>query len=343
MKNRNAGLDLGRFVAALIVSFGHFLFQDPFIAKWSKDLQLLSSFKLGANAVAFFFGLSGFVLTTAFSSGTSRGDWFRSRLARLMPVYWTCWFIPLLGWYLVSHEFPLSRFGTVLGISASQSLIPSHALDAPNPPLWSLSVEIYLSLIFALFVQMKRATLILTSILLFSVVLEASTGIRLLSNSGVLNALPLFFLGHYLARLSTLRPITKMRFKLMCIAPVLISVLFFPTRLQSISSGPWGSVANLVLIGPLLIGLSAFEFKGLSNRICTELGKRSYSLYACHVPVIYFSRHVFSPKFGDQPLVYTGLVFLIVVLCTEALYRLIERPAVKWSRSIRRKHIQSSN
>ena len=134
MHKRNAALDLGRFIAAAIVAFGHFLFQDENNMVWSTRQPWLSVFQLGPNCVLFFFALSGFVLSGSFSHSTSPNVWLRARFARLLPIYYTAWILPLLGWIYVSHKAPFNLVGGALGALASQSLLPSHAIDGPNPP-----------------------------------------------------------------------------------------------------------------------------------------------------------------------------------------------------------------
>ena len=70
------------------------------------------------------------------------------------------------------------------------------------------------------------------------------------------------------------------------------------------------------------------------------LGKISYSLYLTHVPVIGVVFYLGTKAFGDTKTVETRLILplVIVLLITGAVaVKLFEEPAVRWSRSLRRR------
>ena len=152
---RSAPLDLSRFIAAIIVLLGHFIFIDKNFSLISK-ISLLGFFQSGAHAVLFFFTLSGFVLTR---KGTNINfSWLVARLVRLLPVYFVCFVSPVIALAIAAPEellrYPLT--GLFLALLASQALSSEYYLTGPNSPLWSLSVEVWLSIILFFFAPLKK-------------------------------------------------------------------------------------------------------------------------------------------------------------------------------------------
>jgi len=120
----------------------------------------------GYEAVAFFFVLSGFILTYVYTNGSAQGHlntstvrFWVARAARIAPVYVLSL---VIAFPLYLHEGLLAREGAanhfVLGLVLVplflQAWWPSVAL-AWNRPAWSLSVE---ALFYAVFPAVIRAT-----------------------------------------------------------------------------------------------------------------------------------------------------------------------------------------
>jgi len=332
---RNAALDLGRFVAAIIVACGHFLFQDLNNLMWSTRYSWLSIFELGPNCVLFFFALSGYVLSGSFNQSIKPSIWLRSRFARLLPIYYTAWVLPLIGWIYVSHKAPFNLIGGALGALASQSLLPSHAIDGPNPPLWSLSIELYLSIIFVLVAYHKKRFIALCGSVLLVLVLSPFLGIDIAASHRLLLGLPFFLTGMILQRQSQ-RLIVKRPVNYCLIALGFFVIFLFPKQLIQVSGSPWGTIFNLVLVVILLLPLSQVHLVNLAARWSTALGARSFALYASHFPVILFSRHFVSDGLRDKPVLYVASIVVAVIVGTEFVFRFVETPAIKWSRSIRK-------
>jgi peptidoglycan/LPS O-acetylase OafA/YrhL len=68
---RNSALDLSRFLAALIVFIGHFVWFDQRFSGWQGN-QILGVFRSGNQSVLYFFALSGFVLSIAAKNVNAR-------------------------------------------------------------------------------------------------------------------------------------------------------------------------------------------------------------------------------------------------------------------------------
>jgi peptidoglycan/LPS O-acetylase OafA/YrhL len=153
-----------RFVAAALVVVHHY---GSFIA-YPPGLSLASS--LGRPAVAFFFLLSGFVLTYTYADRIS--DWasyttfVRARLARLYPVYLLALLLMTSVALRTTNFVELSRlFGVswLANVLLVQSFVPLQLfcecgampdeLNVPvlhlwNLPAWSISSELFFYLLF---------------------------------------------------------------------------------------------------------------------------------------------------------------------------------------------------
>jgi peptidoglycan/LPS O-acetylase OafA/YrhL len=109
----------------------------------------------GSSGVAFFFVLSGFVLTWSSRPDDTARSFYRRRVARILPLY-------LLAWWggvalnLVTGESPLAnQLPALFGV---QAWIPSDRIHfAGNAVLWSLSCEAFFYLVFPLIIGPLRA------------------------------------------------------------------------------------------------------------------------------------------------------------------------------------------
>lgn len=108
----------------------------------------------GSSGVAFFFVLSGFVLTWSSRPDDTARSFYRRRIARILPLY-------LLAWWggvalnLVTGESPLvNQLPALFGL---QAWAPSDRVHfAGNAVLWSLSCEAFFYLCFPLVIGRLR-------------------------------------------------------------------------------------------------------------------------------------------------------------------------------------------
>jgi len=163
---------MARFVAALIVVVYHLWRFDH----WAVPAPVVHVVGAGPAAVSFFFVLSGFVL--AWSQTTNDGAlvrearafWLR-RLRRLVPMFLVAAVVAVptaVG--LIKRTFgedvavlPELLPELALHLSFMQAFVPGGEL-AINPPAWSLSAEMFFSLLFPLIAPaVLRATTSSTS------------------------------------------------------------------------------------------------------------------------------------------------------------------------------------
>jgi peptidoglycan/LPS O-acetylase OafA/YrhL len=109
----------------------------------------------GSSGVAFFFVLSGFVLTWSSRPEDTATSFYRRRIARIVPLYLLAWWGGV-GLNLVTGESKVvDQLPALFGI---QAWIPSDQIHfAGNAVLWSLSCEAFFYLVFPLVIDRLRA------------------------------------------------------------------------------------------------------------------------------------------------------------------------------------------
>lgn len=147
-----------RGVAALLVVFNH-------IPAWNPALYDFVLFRQGGLMVDLFFVLSGFIIHKAYhkrlNSGPQVVSFMRNRFARLYPLHLATLAIFVLIEYLrqSSDQLGVHRANDVtaptIGIFFQhlfmvQAIPPFHNIHTFNNPSWSIGVEFYVYLLFAL-------------------------------------------------------------------------------------------------------------------------------------------------------------------------------------------------
>ena len=329
---RNSGLDLSRFLAALIVFIGHFVWFDQHFSGWREN-HLLGVFRSGNQSVLYFFTLSGFVLSITTKNIDLR--WLIARVFRLMPVYLICFILPLVLVKIMAPEeyAGYSQTGILLGLFASQSLFAQFYLAGANSPLWSLSVEIWLSIGLLALHRVNK------NYLLFSILIICEISNQFFFQP-TLNGLSFFLIGIIFAR------INKLSFKSS------LHSRFFKTTILVITIGYWFLIpilgvsvqpkrlADLICVSATLLLFESLPLTNNLNNIGNHLGARSYSLYAVHGPILRLHSELFDLILGEQLTaaqlwVYFISCLAIVFLATEIVFKCVEVPAVRFAKRLR--------
>ena len=143
-------LTLFRFIAAFIVVIFHFG-RDTHLAQLAPNI--LTS---GSQMVSFFFVLSGFVMMQAYAQKKSlhKLHYWICRVARIAPAY-------LLALLLAALFFNKPELNNTLALGLNltflQAWFPPYPLSF-NGPSWSLSVEMFLYLLFPFFLSAIQKT-----------------------------------------------------------------------------------------------------------------------------------------------------------------------------------------
>ena len=325
-RGRLAAFDGLRGLLALFVVLSHIaaVVYNPFVPGPPPDALTYALWHLGAPSVDAFFVLSGWVVALSCVRYAHVGRFYAARLRRLYPL---ALIAALLGLglarplaehlsgsaynagFLVYLRAPLTP-NDVIGVFSLGLLAPYDA-NHFNPPLWTLAVEVWASVLMPLFIRAARSW--------GWVSWPASMVLGLLASVIWENAvfMPLFMLGVLLA----LRPI-KLSARLH--QPLLLAgaALLFSRHLSG-SNDPLYRWLTEMGAGALLVGLSAAPEPLLRRPWLQWLGARSYALYATHFPVLVLFVFLFGGALGPQWAAAAAVPFAL--LCADLAQRLADR------------------
>jgi peptidoglycan/LPS O-acetylase OafA/YrhL len=299
----------------------------------------------GWIGVQLFFVLSGFVLYLPYAEGRAkletRADlwgFYRRRAARLLPLYYI---VAVLCLALNQPPPDGAKFGAEL-VSMGLVLFPfvAHGFEPYlNPPLWSLGVEIWFSVLFPLAVLALRrfgATRLLLATLalgcasrMLGLVLNPGEPILPLT-TGLTACLEIFGTGMVLAQwyvgTSGRQRLARPRLTVTAGALVVVAAIWAK---EAALPGMAVLFADVLTIGLALVvaGLLALETgllrAAFANRPVQLLGMMCFSLYAWHEPLL---RHIFQGDIAPlDGLARTLPVYLTLLAAIGALsYRFIE-------------------
>ncbi len=342
-----------RFFAALVVVIHHFGYFAPYPVE-----EYTSFLKKGYLAVDFFFILSGFILTHAYTASYltgrfSRHDFLLRRFARIYPVH-----IVMLTLMAVVAMTPL-HFGPIKDWPGEYPwdllfhniiLIQGWGIDDTlgfNIPSWSISAEWFAYLLFPfllpLCVRLSPAFLLICSG-------AAYVGLWLVSNHidplrplteftndfSIFRIMPAFVLGMALYRFKAVRASNNMAgwgiivyagIAALCMHKGFIDILTIPCFALIIV---WA--ADLDRLG---------RSSWLARPWPVWLGEISYALYMVHYPVmvlVMYNAQLHMPAEAYQrifPLLACGSLALMLPAAA-LLYHGVEVPARRWITGRRR-------
>lgn len=296
----------------------------------------------GWIGVQLFFVLSGFVLYLPYAEGRARLEtaadlwsFYRRRAARLLPLYYI---VALLCLALNQPPPDGAKFAAEL-VSMGLVLFPfvNHGFEPYlNPPLWSLGVEIWFSVIFPLAILALRrfgaVRLLVATLALGCASRALGLGLKpgeaiLPLTTGLSASLEIFGAGMVLAQWHAGgQRVTRPRLAVAVGAAVVVAAIWAK---QAALPGMAVLFADILTIGLSLIvaGLLALETgllrAAFANRPVQLLGMMCFSLYAWHEPLL---RHVFQGDIASfDGLAQTLPVYLTLLAGIGALsYRFVE-------------------
>ena len=370
--NRLYGLDTSRGFASLAVvlwHWQHFAFEGTSLSQsfMRESLPLYEILRLfyerGRLGVDYFFLLSGFIFFWRYGESiqkkiTSAKIFFVNRFSKLYPLHFlTLLIVALLQMLYSSREHTpfVYPFNDVYHFILNLGLISKWGLEAGwsfNAPVWAISIEVLLYIIFFIVAFLGQGGLVFSlsvsalSIILFSV-----------SSNVIFNGLALFFLGgavfHLASIISTRYQLMKFPVYLIAVAGwtcVMINFYFFDLRTEILKYGMAGEVFlkgdAYILFAVTVCSLALLDIdKGPFLQPFSWVGDITYSSYLLHFPLqllfgLAVSYGILNFDFYLHP-IYLGLYFLILIPLSYLVYQKFERPMQNLIRSrfIRNKKI----
>ena len=290
--------------------------------------------------VDFFFCLSGFVLSFAYSERIESGRmsqraFFAVRFQRLYPMILAGvalgFLLYLPGLRMSLHTATLSTIGSVLLVPVG--LFFGEEAYPLNTPLWSLLFEFVAGIAFGLLARFgQRVWLVVAafSALILALAAFRYSGLANLGHvgfgrfaMGLPRVMTPFAFGVIIQRAMG-RGVPASRLSISLFWPAaLLCFLLFALR-------PEGALSNLVgvlLIVPVIIVLGVRAKPGRALGVLRVLGRLSYPFYALHSPILWFAKdHSEGLSAEVQTASAAAALFAAVVLAL-VLERWYDRPA----------------
>lgn len=340
------GLNTLRFIAASLVVLHH---SATIGRKYELfNIENFSLFRNGANAVSFFFVLSGFLITYLLlkeknqTKTISIKSFYLRRVKRIWPLYFLLIFI---GTIFLPFFFSLFNIDYQMPYTLSQTwyyflfFFPilvlfnygNHFLE----PLWSIGVEEVFYLIWApLFKFIKKSLIPILFIIAIKLSLSIYIQIQGIDTSTNLFAflihnysfetMAIGALGAYL--LFTTPPHKSLETSILFAKPIkyllyLIVIIYLCFNIN-IDNCIWNFVFKTPVLSPLIISLLylyiiisyTLSFKEKKeNKALFLLGEISYGIYMYHIGVMFFVVLIFSKLKAFIPNTLLIITFLIAV------------------------------
>ncbi|MFB7381423.1 acyltransferase family protein [Kitasatospora purpeofusca] len=352
-----------RFPAALAVFAYHAALPIPtlrFFADDSTEFRFVDlADQAGGLGVAFFFVLSGFVLTWSARPGDTATGFWRRRMVKIVPNYVVAWALAMI--FFAGSYTPVRT--AVLNLLMLQVWIPDfNTYFSVDPPSWSLGAELVFYLSFPLLhralrrIRPERLFLWIGGTVAAIVATPALAYLVLPDTPGVPGGYDSSVVQYWFSYV--LPPVRLLDFAL----GILVALAVRSGRWRDIGmvwSGlllvagyvatrwvPYLYAQRVTTVVPiaLLVASAAIadrdgRFTPFRNRAMTWLGEISFAFYLLHFIVLTEMRDLLGTKLYSTP-EGIGLLLLaigVTVLLSWILYRLVEAPITKRFSSPRRR------
>jgi len=319
-----------RFIAALLVLIFHYRHKEAVFSNG------VSGF--GYEAVAFFFILSGFILTYTYT--TPRGlnvsvrDFFVTRIARIAPSYYLALAITL-PIFLVKGPWGAAPFV----LTMTQAWVPPSAL-AWTSPAWSLSNEMFFYLCYPAFYWLALRINVVLFFFFAAALLIATTILRDACFVGQewhnfhdffpLFNLPQFALGLALGNLFLRGLVPTHRAMLAAGLVAMVAILAH----HEVNSWLKNTILLSAIFSMIILGAAHSYSPILGSAPLYLLGDASYSIYILHSPIGSWWNWA-TVAFELHPVVDFVLYLVCVIVLSVAALHFVEKPG---RRAIKKLH-----
>jgi peptidoglycan/LPS O-acetylase OafA/YrhL len=314
--------------------------------------------------VDLFFVLSGFVIARNYEARLRNpaqlGNFLVRRTGRLYPLFAfsTIAFIGLdnlsqlikavlasdgFGGYFHKTiiEYPVPSIGELLSAATLTHSLGFFDHMILNYPGWSISVEYYTYLVFAVCVvflaaQNRMPMYILLIVIGAAVSVAGSLGhdclakvecLYLTADLGIFRCIAEFFLGVLAARWSQ----NARMFAIASARPVqILSLIAFAAILVFSRQLPWIAFFTPAVLFALILSVSSdtgWVASLFAHRLPAYLGKISYSIYLMHAPTLIIFGYLIRAAHGPGQVILVVCVFVATIIAVSHLtYQYIEDP-----------------
>lgn len=336
------GVDLPRLTSLrAFAAFAVFLYHIRKDTAWSaSDGPVMH----GYVGVGFFFILSGFVLTWSTRPGTSAGQFYGRRFARVYPSHLVMMLVALV---VPVIAFPVTAAGVVTNLTLTQAwFAPWEIAFGLNGVSWSLSCEFFFYLCTPWLLMASRtwrnrvaigvfggwfAVTSIASVALSFVGCDIWAYVNPLLRSGE------FGLGMLFALLASRRSLPRVP---LAVGVGLVAVAWFATQNRAIPQ----TVGDLIFDVPflaLVVAAASADLRGkaaliLHSRFMVYAGRISFAYYLVHELVLFNGNLVWGQGPQTRPLqalLTVGVATLCFVVAM-ALHHGVEKPMQSWLRKV---------
>lgn len=301
-------------------------------------MPLKATSTVGYVGVAFFFVLSGFVLTwsTPIYNGVEAKQFWIKRVARVYPSHLAMLVIALL---LPARPLPLTWVAVPPNALLLQSWFPSNDIAfGVNAVSWSLSCEAFFYLCAPLLISVLNALKPLQRYLAAAAGAGVAWSIGLVLAANGFNVyayhLPIVRIGEFIIGIAlalALRDGVRLPFRSVCLAGVTTAVMV----MVCLRTGQLTTVSGILMVPAfawLIYACAQADLDGVRGvlrlKLLGHLGITSFAFYLVHELVLLNLKPLPWPH--GSKLVNLATVIVLWVICqaaAELLYRGVERPA----------------
>jgi peptidoglycan/LPS O-acetylase OafA/YrhL len=344
--NKLVGLEALRFLTAfaiLVFHYRHFFFvADQPIGLVPERLPLYGALRpfhdSGAFGVWVFWCISGFIFFWKYRDAIADnavGGWkfFTLRFSRLYPLHLvTLLFVALLqsvyfnfyGCFFVYQDNDLKHFLAQLFMASEWGFVQGYSF---NGPIWSVSVEVMVYLLFFLMLRASRSWLV--NVVVVAICVSATLWNF---NGQLTNCLAFFYIGGLAAMAR--QAVGAWRYRRMAEGGAWVAAAAIPVVIGYAASNQLDRIDF-----PLFLGYTPILLFCLSRKITLPnwmhagieaAGNMTYSSYLLHFPIQLVIVLCFTLASRPVP-VYSGALFAVYLLTTLLLsylvFRFFEAPA----------------